>query len=173
MQELLEIMNSISHYATEIVNMNSTIEDIALQTNILALNASVEAARAGAAGKGFAVVAEEVRSLADKSREASNSTAEIIGKTARTIKSGTDAANATAEMLSEVVLETSSISESVSEIADVSEEQKTMLAEIVEKLGEVETVIRTTSAAAQNAADASEELDGQVAVLKNNLERYR
>ena len=75
-------------------------------------------------------------------------------------------------MLSEVVHETSSISESVSEIADVSEKQKTMVAEIVTKLGEVEAVVGTTSATAQNAAAASEELDGQVAVLKNNLERY-
>lgn len=173
MQELLEIMNSISHYAKEIVKINSTIEDIALQTNILALNASVEAARAGVSGKGFAVVAEEVRNLASKSREASNSTAELIGKTVKTIKSGTDAANSTAEMLSEVVLETSSISGAVSEIADVSEEQKTMLADIVAKLSEVEAVIGTTSATAQNAAAASEELDSQVVVLKNNLERYR
>lgn len=173
MQELLEIMKSISHYAEEIVKMNSTIEDIAFQTNILALNASVEASRAGAAGKGFAVVAEEVRNLAAKSGEASNSTAELIGHTVRTIKNGTAAANATAEMLSEVVVETSSISESVSEIADVSEEQKTMLADIVTKLGEVENVITTTSATAENAAAASEELDSQVVVLKNNLERYR
>ncbi|MDE7233543.1 MAG: hypothetical protein K2N29_00600 [Ruminiclostridium sp.] len=173
MQELLEIMKRISHYATEIVKMNSTIEDIALQTNILALNASVEAARAGAAGKGFAVVAEEVRTLASKSREASNSTAQLIGETVKTIESGMSSASATAEMLSEVVLETSSISNSVSEIADVSEEQKTMLAEIVAKLGEVESVIGTTSTTAQNAATANEELDGQVAVLKNNLERYK
>jgi len=173
MQELLKIMKSISSYAAEIVKMNSTIEDIALQTNILALNASVEASRAGAAGKGFAVVAEEVRRLAAKSRDASNSTAELIEHTVKTIKSGTSSANATAEMLSEVVLETSSIKESVSEIADVSEEQKTMLAEIVSKLGEVEAVIGTSSATAQNAAAASEELDSQVVVLKNNLEQYR
>ncbi len=173
MQELLDIMKNISRYATEIVKMNSTIEDIALQTNILALNASVEAARAGAAGKGFAVVAEEVRTLASKSRDASNSTAALIGQTVKTIESGMASASATAEMLGEVVLETSSISNSVSEIADVSEEQKTMLAEIVAKLGEVESVIGTTSSTAQSAATANEELDGQVAVLKNNLERYK
>ena len=173
MQELLEIMQSISHYAEDIVKMNSTIEDIAFQTNILALNASVEASRAGAAGKGFAVVAEEVRNLAAKSGEASNSTAELIEHTVKTIKSGTAAANAAAEMLNEVVIETNSISGSVSEIADVSEEQKTMLADIVAKLGEVEKVIGTTSATAQNAAAASEELDSQAAILKNNLERYK
>ncbi|MDE5992406.1 MAG: hypothetical protein K2G87_05080, partial [Oscillospiraceae bacterium] len=81
-------------------------------------------------------------------------------------------ANAAAEMLNEVVRETNYISESVSEIADVSEEQKVMLADIVTKLGEVEAVIGTTSATAQNAAAASEELDGQVVILKNNLEQY-
>ena len=172
MQELLKIMKSISRYAADIVNMNSTIEDIAMQTNILALNASVEASRAGAAGKGFAVVAEEVRTLAAKSGKASKSTAELIEHTVQTINIGTKAANETAKMLSEVVHETSSISESVSEIADVSEKQKTMVAEIVTKLGEVEAVVGTTSATAQNAAAASEELDGQVAVLKNNLEGY-
>ncbi|MDE6728054.1 MAG: hypothetical protein K2J80_08985 [Oscillospiraceae bacterium] len=172
MQELVNIMGSISRSADEIVKINSTIEDIAFQTNILALNASIEAARAGAAGKGFAVVAEEVRNLAAKSSEASKITAELIDHTVKAIESGTAAANSTAEMLGGIVRETSSISGSVAEIADVSEEQKTMLAEISVKLGEVERVIETTDSAAQNSAAASEELDNQAALLKQHLERF-
>lgn len=172
MQELVNIMDSISRSADEIVKINSTIEDIAFQTNILALNASIEAARAGAAGKGFAVVAEEVRNLAAKSSDASKITAELIEHTVKAIESGTAAANLTAEMLGEIVVETNSISGSVSEIADVSEEQKSMLAEISVKLGEVEAVIEKTDSAAQNSAAASEELDSQAALLKEHLDRF-
>jgi len=172
MQDLVNIMDSISRSADEIVKINSTIEDIAFQTNILALNASIEAARAGAAGKGFAVVAEEVRNLAAKSSDASRITAELIEHTVKAIESGTEAVNSTAEMLSGIVRETDSISGSVSEIADVSEAQKTMLAGISEKLREVETVIEKTDSAAQNSAAASEELDGQAALLKEHLDRF-
>lgn len=173
MSELTEIMESISRSATEIVKINSTIESIAFQTNILALNASIEAARAGAAGKGFAVVAEEVRNLATKSAEASGSTTKIIGQTVESIESGAAAANTAAEMLGEVVAETNSISDSVAQIAKVSEEQKAMISQVVDKLGEVSAVIRTNEANAQTAADSGRTLDDQVSLLNSSLEHYR
>ncbi len=173
MSELTGIMDSISKSAAEIVNINSTIENIAFQTNILALNASIEAARAGAAGKGFAVVAEEVRNLATKSAEASASTTTIIGQTVKSIETGTAAADEAARMLGEVVAESNSISDYVAEIAKVSEEQKAMISDVVDKLNSVGTVIQTNEATAQSAADSSGRLDGQVELLNDSLDRYR
>lgn len=172
MQELVGIMGSISTSADEIVKINSTIEDIAFQTNILALNASIEAARAGEAGKGFAVVAEEVRNLAEKSAEASKITAELIDNTVKSITNGTTAAGLAAEMLGEIVTETSAINTSVSEIAAVSEEQKTMIAEVSQKLAEVDHAIEITNSGAQQTATASATLDNQAALLKEHLSKF-
>ena len=78
MEQLKTATRNIDQSSAKIVTVIKTIEDIAFQTNILALNASVEAAHAGSAGKGFSVVAEEVRELAAKSAEAAQNTTRLI-----------------------------------------------------------------------------------------------
>ena len=173
MEELLKAMNDIASSADEIVKINKTIEDIAFQTNILALNASVEAARAGDAGKGFAVVADEVRNLANKSGEASNSTSALIEQTVSVVTHGKEIAAEAAGYLSEVVRQTQVIETAVNEIANTSLEQKTQLAEISGQLDAISGVVQTTAATAEESAAASEELDGQVTMLQSNLSRFR
>lgn len=173
MDELLNAMNDIAVSAEKIVKINTTIEDIAFQTNILALNASVEAARAGEAGKGFAVVADEVRNLANKSSESSNITSQLITETVNVIERGKHIAHETAATLSEVVDRTKVIETSVTEISDVTESQKSQLTEIVGKLSTVSDVVQTTAATAEESAAASEELDGQVEMLRNSLSKYK
>ena len=80
MLQMVEAMNDITKSSHKIESIIMTIEDIAFQTNILALNATIEAARAGEMGKGFSVVAEEVRVLADDSKQASDAITGIINK---------------------------------------------------------------------------------------------
>ncbi len=173
MNELLKAMNDIAASAEEIVSINATIEDIAFQTNILALNASIEAARAGEAGKGFAVVADEVRNLANKSGDASNTTRRLIGETVEVIGRGKELANETAELLSNAAERAVIIEDSVTEISDVSEKQKAQLSEVVDKLNSVTGVVQTTAATAEESAAASEELDGQVDMLRTTLSKFK
>ena len=90
MEALSGAMDGISANAQRITQIAKSIEDIAFQTGILAINASVEAARAGTAGKGFAVVAEEVRQLASRSSEAAQSAAEMVSSTTAIIRTGVE-----------------------------------------------------------------------------------
>ncbi len=88
MAALSSAMDNISANAQQITKIAKDIEDIAFQTNILSLNASIEAARAGAAGKGFAVVANEVKQLAAQSAQAAQSATEMVNNTKSIIQTG-------------------------------------------------------------------------------------
>ena len=117
MQEMIDAMNVISEKSSQIYKIIKTIEDIAFQTNILALNASVEAARVGEAGAGFAVVAKEIRNLADRTSEASKNTTVLIKESAAAVEEGEKAARATAGSLSEAVESTKQVVSTVDKIA--------------------------------------------------------
>ena len=78
MRDMVDSMNEINGASKEIDKIIATINEIASQTNLLALNASIEAARAGEHGRGFAVVAEEIRTLADQSRESTEQINQIV-----------------------------------------------------------------------------------------------
>ncbi len=114
MDALSAAMADISANAQKITQIASDIEDIAFQTGILAINASVEAARAGSAGKGFAVVAEEVRQLASKSTEAAQSAAGMINNIRTIIQTGVELTADTAGSLQDI----SAVSCQISDITD-------------------------------------------------------
>ncbi len=173
MKQLLEAMAEISDASGKIQNIIATIEDIAFQTNILALNASIEAARAGAAGKGFAVVAEEVRSLAGKSAEASDKTANLIEQSVSAVNRGLEIAEGTSASLSEIVGCTAEIDKLIVEINGESYEQRVCVDNVNEKIGNVAEIVNSSAASAEECATSSQELNNQAIELKSMLDEFR
>jgi methyl-accepting chemotaxis protein len=172
MDKLLEAMQDISDSSEEIKKIIKTIEDIAFQTNILALNASVEAARAGIAGKGFAVVADEVRNLAGKSAEASTQTSKLIEHSAEAVSNGMMYADAASKALENVVSQSEQIDSIIVDINEESHSQQQCIQVVSDKLSVVADYVSNSAANAEESAAASEELNGQAASLKNMLKNF-
>ncbi len=180
MSALSGAMNDISSNAHEITKIAKAIEDISFQTNILALNASVEAARAGSAGSGFAVVANEVQNLAVKSAEAAQSATEMISNTLAIIQTGVGLNADTASSLDAI----SDVSAQISSISDqlvvAVEGQASALSTMEERIDAISAITdrnlqssEGTSKASQLLASEAEKLQAQVKnfVLKGGLEK--
>ncbi len=173
MEELVAAMNEISQSSSETMNIIKTIEDISFQTNILALNASVEAARAGAAGKGFAVVAGEVRNLAGKSADAAKNTSDLIESTVKSIARGNNLVNEVATMMSNVATASKSVAELSDKISEASAEASDSITQVNIGVEQISNVVQTNSATAEQSAAASEELSGQALTLKELIAEFR
>ena len=158
MTALSSAMDDISANAQQITKIAKDIEDIAFQTNILSLNASVEAARAGAAGKGFAVVANEVKQLAAKSAEAAQSATEMVNNTKTIIQTGVVLTADTADSLQAI----SDVSTQISAISD-------QLAAAVQGQGLALTVMEERIAAISSVADRNLQNAGETEQSSGSL----
>ena len=172
MKLMLNAMEEINASSNNISKIIKVIDEIAFQTNILALNAALEAARDGQYGKGFTVVAEEVRNLAARSAKAAEETTDIIEESLVKIKDGTKIANQTAEALETIVHDVEDVATLINDIAEASEEQATGMSQISQGVIQISQVVQNNSATAEESAAASEELAGQAEVLKEQVSMF-
>ena len=173
MEQLITATKNIEISSAKIVTIIKTIQDISFQTNILALNASVEAARAGSAGKGFSVVAEEVRDLAVKSSEAAQNTDNLINRSIRDVKTGTESTNLAVSAMELIDDCIHSIKALMDEISAASVQQAEMIALVENGIREISQVVQTNSAAAEKSAAVSMKLSGQARTLNGLISRFR
>lgn len=171
MAEMKDSMDEISQSASDIGNIVKVIDDIAFQTNILALNASVEAARAGAAGTGFAVVADEVRNLAKRSSDATSGTSAKVAYSLAKTKEGVDLSTRVASSLGGIVARIDEIAGLLENVATASQEQGTGVKHLNTAIGIIGTVTQQNASSAEEAAAAAEELNAQTECLRETVDQ--
>ena len=172
MRNMLEAMDAINKASGDIAKIIKAIDDIAFQTNLLAINAAVEAAHAGVHGRGFTVVAEQVGELSRRSKEAAENTTVLIEDSILRVSEGMEIANQTAETLDQIVTSISEISELVNEIDVASEEQSRDIAEINIGIAQISQVTQTNTATSEEEAAFAQQLASQSETFKNMVAKF-
>ena len=173
MHEMVGSMNEINEASKEIDKIIATINEIAAQTNLLALNASIEAARAGEAGRGFAVVANQVNALADQSAQAAKESSALIETSVKAVEKGMVIAGKTATQLEEVADSSKIITEEVTNITVTLETQASEIKQINEGIEQINDVVQTNSATAEECAAASQEMSNEAENLREMIRKFK
>ncbi len=173
MQQLQAEMQNIKEISNEINAIITAIEEIASQTSLLALNASIEAARAGDAGRGFAVVADQIGKLATDSAQAVVNTKTLIEKTIEEIENGNKVTEETAAGFERIITEMESFALAAKENREVSVAQSQALMQVEEGIDQISMVTQQNAAASEECSAIGEELAARATELNNLVERFK
>jgi methyl-accepting chemotaxis protein/methyl-accepting chemotaxis protein-1 (serine sensor receptor) len=161
LHELVAAMAGIRESTGEVAKIIKAIDDIAFQTNILALTAAVEAARAGEAGMGFAVVADEVRSLAQRAADAASRTGVLIEASMTNAQAGDRKVAQVSAAIGAITDSVGQVKALVDEVSQASRQQTDGISQVSVALAQMEKVTQSTAATAEESAASSEELSAQ------------
>ena len=167
MEAMVDAMHRISEASEKISEIIVQIEDIASQTNLLSLNASIEAARAGDAGKGFAVVADQIRNLAEQSAKSAVDSKSLIETAINKVEEGSHNAIKASDSLKEVVDGVKLVAESSKNMKEISLEQSESMQQADQAIERIAEIVQSNSAVAQETSATSEELTAQVTEFNN------
>ena len=186
-QSSAKTVESLGARSDQIGAIIGTIEDIADQTNLLALNAAIEAARAGEQGRGFAVVADEVRALAERTTRATREIGEMIkaiqsetkgaveamSKGVRQVEAGSSEAAKSGEALREIMEQINAVAMQVSQIATAAEEQTATTSEISSNMHQITTIVQTNAQGAQESLEAASHMNSNAGDLMAIINRFK
>lgn len=166
-ENVINLIESVSAESKKLLDTNKVIEDVAQQTNLLAMNAAIEAAHAGEAGKGFAVVAEEIRKLSESTTKQSHYIKQTLSSVIENINEVTNAATSAGLTFGEIVNQISSDDSLITEIRSSMEEQSIGSKQIVDALGNIKETTHTIIENSKQMNSGIENVVAQVKELEN------
>ena len=165
-------MSTINSASSKIADIIGVIDSIAFQTNLLSLNAAVEAARAGDQGRGFAVVANEVRNLAGRSATAAKEIKALIQESVTRVAEGSRLVDESGRALHEIVAAVKKVTDIVAEIAAASNEQSSGIDQVNRAVSQMDQTTQQNAALVEEAAAASKSIVARVNALDELISRY-